>query len=123
MQRRQTKSKALERPVTKPINPLYRHAFESKVPKHRVCRVSVVGIVILVLGRYFPLGYLDPQDVNLKTLAMHGWPLRGQAVRGPEAPKAVAVAEVSNEEARRTCSFFKGQGIEVPLIRKVSQMI
>ena len=31
-----------------------------QVPKYRVFRVSVQGIVIMVLGRYLTVGYLDP---------------------------------------------------------------
>ena len=32
----------------------------SKVPNYRVFRVSISGIVFMVLGRYFIVGYLDP---------------------------------------------------------------
>ena len=32
----------------------------SKVPEYRVFRVSILGIVIMVLGRYLMVGYLDP---------------------------------------------------------------
>ena len=30
------------------------------VPKRRVCRVSILGTVIMVLGRYLLFGYVDP---------------------------------------------------------------
>ena len=32
----------------------------SKVPNHRVFRVSILGIVMMVLGRYLMAEYLDP---------------------------------------------------------------
>ena len=32
----------------------------SHVPNYRVFRVSILGIVIAVLGRYHVFGYLDP---------------------------------------------------------------
>ena len=32
----------------------------SKVLNYKVLRVSVLGIVIMVLGRYLIVGYLDP---------------------------------------------------------------
>ena len=32
----------------------------SKVPNYRVFGVSILGIVIMVLGRYVIVGYLDP---------------------------------------------------------------
>ena len=31
----------------------------SKVPNYRVFRVSILGIAIMVLGRYLRVGYLD----------------------------------------------------------------
>ena len=34
--------------------------YGSKVPKYRVFRVSILGIVSMVLGIYFIVGHLDP---------------------------------------------------------------
>ena len=32
----------------------------SKVPHHKIFRVSILGIAMMVLGRYIMVGYLDP---------------------------------------------------------------
>ena len=42
----------------------------SKVPKHRALRVSILGIVILVLGRYLVSGYLDLREVFSRPCSM-----------------------------------------------------
>ena len=34
--------------------------YGSKVPKSRLCRVSIVGIVVMVLARCLIVVYLDP---------------------------------------------------------------
>ena len=36
-------------------------ALRSKVPQYGVCMVSIVGIILLILGRYSVFGYLDPE--------------------------------------------------------------
>ena len=35
--------------------------YGSKVPNYRLFRVSILGIVMMVLGRYLIVEYLDPQ--------------------------------------------------------------
>ena len=35
-------------------------SYWSKVHEQRVCRAAVLGIITLVLGKYFLIGYLDP---------------------------------------------------------------
>ena len=43
----------------------YFHNLGSKVLNYRVSKVSILGIVILVLGRYLIVVYLDPWGHNL----------------------------------------------------------
>ena len=46
--------------------------FGSKVPKYGLCRVSIMGIVILLVHRYFVFGYAEPWVCNR-------WILDGQS--------------------------------------------
>ena len=49
------------RPIqTEPLSPLEDGGNCSLVPNYRVFGVSILGIVIMVLGRYLIVGYLDP---------------------------------------------------------------
>ena len=44
----------------------------SNMPKHRLFRASILGIVIPVLGRYLVFGYSDPQEFAL-SLSVDHW--------------------------------------------------
>ena len=43
----------------------------SKVPNYRVCRVFLLGIVTMVLGRYLVVGYLDSLETAGDVIGDH----------------------------------------------------
>ena len=58
----------------------------SRVPNHRGFRVSILGTVIAVLGRYLIVGYLDPLGLGLEEGNSQGFKEIQAQVRPLEGP-------------------------------------
>ena len=77
-----------------------------QVPEYRVFRVSILGTVIMVLGRYLPFGYLDLGQPQPPALA--GW---------KASNSASGIAQVSSQ------SFGRIQKLEPPFLDSKTPMV